>query len=58
MPTKLAPEEVRALALDAWRLVTDTVSDIEEEKQSPRTQRSARARRSVHEAIIEEGPPL
>jgi hypothetical protein len=58
MPTKIAPEEVRALALDARRLVTARPSVLEEEKQSPRTQRSARARRSVHEAIIEGRPPL
>ena len=44
MPTKIAPEEVRALALDARRLVTARPSVLEEEKQSPRTQRSARAR--------------
>ena len=58
MPTKIAPEEVRALALDARRLVTVRPSVLEEEKQSPRTQRSARARHSVHEAIIEGGPSL
>ena len=58
MPTKIAPEEVRALALDARRLVTARPSVLEEEKQSPRTQRSARAKQSVHEAIIEVGPPL
>ena len=58
MPTKIAPEEVRALALDARRLVTTRPSVLEEEKQSPRTLRRARARQSVHEAIIEGGPPL
>ncbi len=57
MPTKIAPEEVRALALDVRRLVTVRPSVLKEEKQSPRTQRRARARQSVHEAIIE-GPPL
>ena len=57
MPTKIAPEEVRPLALDARRLVTARPGVLEEEKQSPRTQRSARARQSVHEAIIERGPP-
>ena len=58
MPTKIIPEKVRAFALDARRLVTARPSVLEEEKQSPRTQRSARARQSVHEAIIEGGPPL
>ena len=58
MPTKIAPKEVCALALDARRLVTGKLSVIEEEKQSLRTQRSARARQSVHEAIIERAPPL
>ena len=57
MPTKIAPEEVRALALDARRLVTARPSILEEEKQSPGTQLTARARQSVHEAIIEGGPP-
>jgi len=32
MPTKIAPEEVRALALDARRLVTARPSVLEEEK--------------------------
>ena len=46
MPTKIAPEEVRALALDARRLVTARLSDIEEEKQSPRKKGNSKARKS------------
>ena len=46
MPTKIAPEEVRALALDARRLVTARLSDIEEEKQSPRNEGNSKARKS------------
>ena len=46
MPTKIAPEEVQALALDARRLVTAWVSDIEEEKQSPLNEGNSKARKS------------
>ena len=46
MPTKIAPEEVRALALDARRLVIAMLSDIEEEKQSPRNEGYSKARKS------------
>ena len=46
MPTKIGPEEVRALALDARRLVTARLSDIEEEKQSPRNEGNSKARKS------------
>jgi hypothetical protein len=38
MPTKIPPEEVRALALDARRLVKVRLSVLEEEKQSPRNE--------------------
>ena len=46
MPTKIAPEEVRALALHARRLVTARLSDIEEEKQSPRNEGNSKVRKS------------
>ena len=46
MPTKIAPEGVRALALDARRLVTARLSDIEEEKQSPRNEGNSKAWKS------------
>ena len=45
MPTKIAPEEVRALALNALRLVTARLSDIEEEKQNPRNEGNSKARK-------------
>ena len=45
MPTKIAPEEVRALALDTRRLMTGRLRDIEEEKQSPRNEGNSKARK-------------
>ena len=46
MPTKIVLEEVWALALDALRLVTCRLIDIEEEKQSPRNEGNFKARKS------------
>ena len=46
MPTKIAPEEVRALALDARRLVTARLIDIEKEKQNARNESNSKARKS------------
>ena len=46
MPTKIAPEEVRALALDARRLVSSKLSDFEEEKQSLPNEDNSKARQS------------
>ena len=53
MPTKIAPEEVRSLALDAHKLVAVRHSVIEEMKGSPSRQLYTLARQSLKESIIE-----
>ena len=46
MPTKIAPEDVWALALDGRSLVTGKLSDIEEEKRSLRNEGNSKAWKS------------
>ena len=46
MPTKIAPEEVWALALDARRLVTSKFNNFEEENQSLHKEGNSKAKKS------------